>query len=73
MYLRQKILLLQNVLPDPSAQCGPYTPTNTSRSPDINDVGDIDDHDTIGMLAIDKNGDISSGTSTNGLNHKIPG
>lgn len=30
-------------------------------------------HDMIGMIAIDKHGDISSGTSTNGLAHKIPG
>lgn len=30
-------------------------------------------HDTIGMVAIDSNGDIACGTSTNGLTFKIPG
>jgi len=30
-------------------------------------------HDTIGMVAIDVNGNLASGTSTNGANHKIPG
>lgn len=30
-------------------------------------------HDTIGMVAIDSNGDIAAGTSTNGAKHKIPG
>lgn len=30
-------------------------------------------HDTIGMVAIDKNGDIGAGTSTNGAKFKIPG
>ena len=39
-------------------------------------LGDIDaqpNHDTIGMLAIDKAGKIASGTSTNGATFKIPG
>lgn len=30
-------------------------------------------HDTIGMVAIDNNGDIAAGTSTNGAKFKIPG
>lgn len=30
-------------------------------------------HDTIGMLAIDQNGDISGGCSTSGLGYKMPG
>ena len=34
---------------------------------------DKEDHDTISMLAIDKNGDICAGCSTNGLDFKIPG
>lgn len=34
---------------------------------------DKKDHDTIGMVAIDKNGDICAGLSTNGLDFKIPG
>lgn len=30
-------------------------------------------HDTIGMVAIDANGSIACGTSTNGASYKIPG
>ncbi|CAM1299805.1 AGA (predicted) [Pycnogonum litorale] len=30
-------------------------------------------HDTIGMIVFDRQGNIAAGTSTNGLNHKIPG
>ena len=33
----------------------------------------IHNHDTIGMVVIDQYGDITAGTTTNGLNHKIPG
>ncbi|VDI28837.1 Hypothetical predicted protein [Mytilus galloprovincialis] len=62
----------ENVTPDPSSSCGPYHPVNTTTSSIMDNI-DIDNHDTIAMLAVDQNGDISSGTSTNGLNHKIPG
>lgn len=58
--------------PDPSSNCGPYTPPGPSRSSVRSDIGE-DNHDTIAMIAIDNNGDISSGTSTNGLHHKISG
>lgn len=30
-------------------------------------------HDTVGMLVIDRNGSIAGGTSTNGATHKIAG
>ena len=30
-------------------------------------------HDTIGMIALDKKGQIACGTSTNGITYKIPG
>ena len=43
----------------------PTTPADA----DHNVVG----HDTIGMVALDKNGSIACGTSTNGAYHKIPG
>merc|ERR1712078_652234 len=33
----------------------------------------IENHDTIGMLAIDKNGDISGGCTTSGLAYKMQG
>lgn len=36
-------------------------------------TGSEENHDTIGMLAIDSRGRIAAGTSTNGANHKIPG
>lgn len=38
-----------------------------------NSVHAINGHDTIGMVAIDKNGSIACGTSSNGATYKIPG
>ncbi|XP_046394207.1 N(4)-(Beta-N-acetylglucosaminyl)-L-asparaginase-like [Ischnura elegans] len=66
-----------NVLPDPKTSCGPYKPV--TKSIENNEVGEASDffgrhnHDTIGMIAIDGDGNIAAGTSTNGANHKIPG
>lgn len=34
---------------------------------------DVDHHDTIGMIAINKDGNIAAGTSTNGATFKITG
>jgi isoaspartyl peptidase/L-asparaginase-like protein (Ntn-hydrolase superfamily) len=57
--------------------CGPYKPIENRF--DLNKVKrfnkNVSDksHDTIGMIAIDSNGDIAVGTSTNGASHKIPG
>ena len=70
-----------NVRPDPSSNCGPYTPsksnlrhaTSDNRLDEAGPRADIHSHDTIGMIAIDANGRIAVGTSTNGANHKIPG
>lgn len=66
-----------NVSPNPSMSCGPYDPVDsrlTKQSPnDVNSFFSSKNHDTIGMIAIDKNGNIASGTSTNGASHKIPG
>lgn len=66
----------RNVLPDPSLNCGPYAPI---KQPKINlnkrfnnNIGKLN-HDTIGMIAIDSNGNIAGGTSTNGASHKVPG
>jgi len=69
--------LIQNVSPDPRTSCGPYRPDNDTltyipRSGRVNDIG-IDNHDTIGIIAIDRSGNIASGTSTNGLTYKVPG
>lgn len=62
----------QNVVPDPTGNCGPYEPI------EANEVGrrlefSSENHDTIGMIARDRNGNIAAGTSTNGARHKIPG
>lgn len=66
-----------NVLPDPSKTCGPYEPVGEDfymKSPnDINSFFSSDNHDTIGMVAIDLTGNIAAGTSTNGAANKIPG
>jgi len=70
----------KNVLPDSSTSCGPYTPAEESKESvkhnfkkDSQSKETIISHDTIGMVAIDVNGNLASGTSTNGANHKIPG
>lgn len=66
-----------NVIPNPSMSCGPYSPVDdkiTKQSMnDINSFFTSNNHDTIGMIVIDKSGNIAAGTSTNGANHKIPG
>lgn len=65
-----------NVLPDPGKQCGPYHPKaslNFTQSRSVPPKSNKLNHDTIGMIVIDGNGHISAGTTTNGLNHKIPG
>lgn len=66
------LIRLKNVVPDPRESCGPYEPL------DYNDVERTvqfgsKNHDTIGMIACDRNGNIAAGTSTNGARHKIPG
>lgn len=70
--------------PDPTKFCGPYYPSKTSQHIKIylensssyyKTKKGIDklNHDTIGMIIIDKNKDISVGTSSNGAINKIPG
>ncbi|BFZ15208.1 hypothetical protein BsWGS_18246 [Bradybaena similaris] len=71
----------QNVIPDPKTSCGPYSPQpsmlnkhkhqmyHRKQHQEIN----RQNHDTIGMIVIDEKGQVWSGTSTNGANHKIPG
>lgn len=63
---------LQNVVPDPRESCGPYEPI------EANDVErdmefSSENHDTIGMIILDRNGKLVAGTSTNGARFKIPG
>ncbi|OQV21403.1 N(4)-(Beta-N-acetylglucosaminyl)-L-asparaginase [Hypsibius exemplaris] len=73
----------QDVLPDPSQSCGPYSPAAFIKS-GTRTIAQSDNkrhplgiqeqnHDTIGMIAIDEQGHIAAGTSTNGASHKIPG
>ena len=71
--------------PDPSESCGPYTPIDEdgkqeksrSKRSFINPKHDTHepDHDTICQIAM-SGGDeprVVIGTTTNGLDHKIPG
>ncbi|XP_061402093.1 N(4)-(Beta-N-acetylglucosaminyl)-L-asparaginase [Musca vetustissima] len=66
-----------NVVPDSRKQCGPYRPNGEAHS--HNEEGyysykvDRFNHDTIGMIVIDKEGHVFAGTSTNGATYKIPG
>lgn len=68
----------QNVTPDPKTACGPYTPVELdSSSPDYFNLiapnSAQASHDTISMTAIDANGIMAAGTSTNGASFKVPG
>ncbi|CAN7998774.1 unnamed protein product, partial [Ixodes hexagonus] len=65
----------KNVVPDPTTSCGPYRPPPKRASPASSQapLADALNHDTIGMVVIDSEGRLSAGTSTNGMNHKIPG
>ncbi|KAH7968421.1 hypothetical protein HPB52_008292 [Rhipicephalus sanguineus] len=65
----------QNVVPDPRTSCGPYQPAE-QLSVDRDacpSAASEHNHDTIGMVVIDANKRLAAGTSTNGMNHKIPG
>ncbi|KAK4740610.1 hypothetical protein SAY87_032264 [Trapa incisa] len=68
-----------NVTPDPIESCGPYTGPSAGSSKVIPD-GIIEtmnanryNHDTIGMVVLDGQGRLASGTSSNGARNKIPG
>ncbi|KAK6105365.1 Asparaginase family protein [Brugia pahangi] len=63
----------KNVSPDPTKSCGPYKPTSDKDKLAYSDVAYHRNHDTIGMIVVDFENNISAGTSTNGANHKIPG
>lgn len=65
-----------NVVPDPGKSCGPYEKKALAVDQGVERetiLVDESNHDTIGMVVIDKNGNIAAGTSTNGLTFKIPG
>ncbi|XP_016957910.1 putative N(4)-(beta-N-acetylglucosaminyl)-L-asparaginase GD10667 [Drosophila biarmipes] len=65
----------RNVYPDPKSACGPYKPLTSWDKEDGTGNHDIgpDNHDTITMAAIDVEGKIHVGTSTNGLRYTLPG
>ncbi len=58
-----------NLLTDASKKAWEEWKKTSQYKPIIN----IENHDTIGMLAIDKNGDISGGCTTSGLAYKMAG
>ncbi|XP_012288723.1 N(4)-(Beta-N-acetylglucosaminyl)-L-asparaginase [Orussus abietinus] len=66
----------KDVSPNPQKNCGPYGPLKSDfwNTQDIAtcNVGP-DNHDTIGIIAIDSQKNIAAGTSTNGKKFKIPG
>ncbi|KOX75637.1 N(4)-(Beta-N-acetylglucosaminyl)-L-asparaginase [Melipona quadrifasciata] len=65
----------KNVDPDPKRSCGPYHLRKTMDNTIEKHVSYVNEenHDTIGVVAIDSNGHIAAGTSTNGAKNKIPG
>ncbi|XP_077992854.1 N(4)-(Beta-N-acetylglucosaminyl)-L-asparaginase-like [Glandiceps talaboti] len=62
----------ENVTPDPTKSCGPFQRIQTPNTGEMVEL-DEDNHDTIGMVVVDKNGDFAVGTSTSGLKFKIAG
>ncbi|XP_011869795.1 PREDICTED: N(4)-(Beta-N-acetylglucosaminyl)-L-asparaginase-like [Vollenhovia emeryi] len=62
----------KNVAPDPTTSCGPYHAKDVEDDDGVS-IGSEENHDTIGVLAIDSQGHTAAGTSTNGARNKIPG
>lgn len=65
----------KDVEPDPKKFCGPYklTLSNDIYKEFSTELFNSKNHDTIGMIAMDSQGNIAAGTSSNGATHKIPG
>ncbi|XP_043519821.1 N(4)-(Beta-N-acetylglucosaminyl)-L-asparaginase-like [Frieseomelitta varia] len=65
----------KNVDPDPKKSCGPYHLRKTMDNIMEKHISYVNEenHDTIGVVAIDSNGHIAAGASTNGAKNKIPG
>ena len=59
----------EDLLTEPAKKAWERWKIKSEYKPIIN----IENHDTIGMLAIDKNGDISGACTTSGLAYKMPG
>ena len=69
-----------DVYPNPEHSCGPYSPVSLSFKDSLKTDDkeakqkfSTENHDTIGMIAIDSDNKIAGGTSTNGARHKMPG
>lgn len=80
MVLLCYFLNFQNVIPDPKTSCGPYQSVDVNNktkerniSTQVRNIFGAHNHDTIGMIVIDRNNQIAAGTSSNGAAHKIPG
>lgn len=66
----------KNVFPNPGEKCGPYHSMESfikNKEEKHESYVTEENHDTIGVVAIDSNGHIAAGTSTNGARNKIPG
>nr|CAD2192989.1 unnamed protein product [Meloidogyne enterolobii] len=66
----------KNVFPDPKTTCGPYKPKwkfSINSKKDRFSSFNKGNHDTIGMILVDENGNVAAGTSSNGARNKIPG
>lgn len=59
------------VTPDPSKSCGPYTSNGKHSRTRPESRATPQNHDTIAMVAIDAQGSVAAGTSTNGLTFKV--
>ncbi|XP_076029987.1 N(4)-(Beta-N-acetylglucosaminyl)-L-asparaginase-like [Oratosquilla oratoria] len=64
-----------DVTPNPRISCGPYSPIKDHHGGSEPEGYGLDEgnHDTISMIAVDENGRIAGGATTNGLSHKVPG
>jgi len=67
----------QNVSPDPTTSCGPYTPIKQILQEESYKENRLPitelNHDTIGMVALTASGSVAAGCSTNGARWKVPG
>ena len=66
-------------MPNPQENCGPYRPLKANQlsseqriTSDLVHVGE-GNHDTIGMIVLDADGQLAVGGTTNGMDHKVPG
>lgn len=67
----------RDVSPDPTLTCGPYFPAlslnRTITLPGSSPGVTKENHDTVSMVIMDREGNLAAGSTTNGLGHKIAG